>query len=368
MKKSFVHTSRIAAEAKTTTAIIHKEREKRGVKYYEGVNFDADGSPILGDEIKQKKIQINRATSELSGAYGYLFNFVDYVCTHAPDLIEETEQLYHYVITCPWEKFLEITIGEEYKDQKKDLEEELYRLMHEAKPKLIPYKDGSTLYGQPFIVTLKSKTKKELSETALIKLKNIGKETTIGEIQVLFMKPLFVDVIKKQGNFINMPKNFYAMLVDKTRQITVRQMLDPDFRAFLFPDDYGPLFPSNTPNHQVAAYMRLYYYICLHDNQKGSYITLSLPDMVSHVIPRYANIVGGKLYIHDKKAVEDFLSIGLSIFASLETSANFIVTGVEGKDDELSIKILVKRRYKPNEKPNKDTLNMIRVKLKVESA
>jgi hypothetical protein len=370
-KKSFVHTTRLTAEAETSPTIIHRERGKKGVRYYEGVTYAPDGTVIFGDEVEQGKIKITRASTELSGAYLYLFNFLDYVCTHAPDLVklDDETSVYHYSVNAPWEKFLEITLGNEYANQKKLLQDELYRLIHEARPKIIPFGDGTSIYGQPFIVTLQSRARDELSKIELTRLDNIGQESSIGFIQIFFSKPLFRDVLTgtDTGRFLNMPKQFAAMIIDKAHQLDQAQKNRPDVQEFLYGQPL--LFPPDISGaHNIATYMRLYYYICLHDNNKGDYITLSLPDLVSHVCPKYAQVINDKLYIYNKKAVEEILTSGISIFSSLNmTAANFAITGMEGHDADLSIRILIKRRHKSKlPEKAKDDLSLVKITFKKE--
>jgi hypothetical protein len=157
------------------------------------------------------------------------------------------------------------------------------------------------------------------------------------------------------------------MIIDKAHQLDQAQKNRPDVQDFLYGQPL--LFPPDISGaHNIATYMRLYYYICLHDNNKGDYINLSLPDLVSHVCPKYAQVINDKLYIYNKKAVEEILTSGISIFSSLNmTAANFAITGMEGHDADLSIRILVKRRYKSKlPEKAKDDLSLVKITLKEE--
>jgi len=110
--KKHSHNSRILAEAISSTTITHRAREKSGVRYYEGAFFAPDGQPCLGDEIERANVIISRVTTELSGAYPYIFNFVNYICTHGKELVKQIEtENYYYMVTVPWEAFLNITLG-----------------------------------------------------------------------------------------------------------------------------------------------------------------------------------------------------------------------------------------------------------------
>lgn len=52
------HASKAAGKAIISTTVIHKNREKKGVRYYEGVSYDFDGNPHMGTEIEQNKVKI----------------------------------------------------------------------------------------------------------------------------------------------------------------------------------------------------------------------------------------------------------------------------------------------------------------------
>jgi hypothetical protein len=340
--KKFTHKTRAVATAETTPAMAHRIRAKSGIRYYDGITYDMGGNPHMGTEIEQNKVKISRTTTELSGAFPYVFNFIEYMCTHYPEFIDlEDTQSYFYMITAPWDKFIEITLGQ-YTDQKKLLYDELYRLIHENRPKIVPYDDNTSIFSQPVRIALRSVERAKLSENVLAKLDNIHQEP-IGEIQIEFMKPLFRDTVAKQGRFINMPRTFYAKLVDAARKHNMTSKLQDD-------DDNQSIIPlsegKESQYHYVSTYMRLWNYLNLHDNGRGNYITVSLTDMLLHIAPQYIQIRNDKVYLDDKKAALNLIATGIAVLQELKSvGTDFSVINTEPDEQDGAIKINIKRNY-----------------------
>jgi hypothetical protein len=340
--KKFTHKTRAVATAETTPAMAHRMRAKSGIRYYDGITYDAGGNPQMGTEIEQNKVKISRATTELSGAFPYVFNFIEYMCTHYPEFVDlENTQSYFYMITAPWDKFIEITLGQ-YTDQKKLLYDELYRLIHENRPKIVPYDDNTSIFSQPVRIALRSVERAKLSESVLAKLDNINQEP-IGEIQIEFMKPLFRDTVAKKGRFINMPRTFYAKLVDAARKHSMTPKLQND-------DGNQSIIPSPEDNkseyHYVSTYMRLWNYLNLHDNGRGDYITVSLTDMLLHVAPQYIKYYKEKVYVDNKESALNLVATGIAILKKLQSvRIDFSIINTELDEKEGTIKINIKRNY-----------------------
>jgi len=373
--KNVNHSSRAAAEAVISTTVIHKNREKRGVRYYEGVWYDPDGSPHMGTEIEQNKVRINRATTELSGAFPYIFDFVNYICTHAKELVQlgDTES-YYYMVTVPWEFFLDITLGN-FTEQRQSLITEIWLLMTKQQIKVIPYDDDTSIYSHPLRIAMRSKSRKELEAADLNRYNNLNIDP-IGEIQIEFMKPLFKDVIDGT-RFISAPKAFHALLVKTAREIIgilnsplFNQAIANNRNAQSLIQAFGGNIPfcvepmgsadkklldkitENTPtkkeadSQHIIAYARFWHYLTLHYNGKGDYITVSLPDMFSCIEAQFVQEKNGVLYIRDYKAVSRFLQVALGIFSQLQTpETDFLIEGIEPTKNKNEMKIIIKRQY-----------------------
>lgn len=108
--KTITHQPKKAAEALTSPLNVHKKREENGVKYYEGVSYDPDGNPVMGDIVEQSKVQLRRAICDFAGAYPYLFDVIAYICTHikAKEIVKDLDPNgFYYSITMTWEKFVD---------------------------------------------------------------------------------------------------------------------------------------------------------------------------------------------------------------------------------------------------------------------
>jgi len=373
--KNYSHNSKILAEAIASTTITHRAREKNGVRYYEGAFFAPDGRPCMGTEIERANVIISRITTELSGAYPYIFNFVNYICTHGKELVKLGDsESYYYMVTVPWEAFLNITLGD-FTDQRQFLITELGQLMAKQQLKVIPYDDDTSIYSHPVRIALRTKSKKDMIAAEINRYKNLNVDP-IGEIQIEFMKPLFKDVIDGT-RYVNEPKAFHALLVKTAREVigalnsplfaqamaekymtqqitqvigdthkNIHVNISPELAQAMI--DNNPTKKEADAQH-IIAYARFWNYLTLHDNGRGDYITVSLPDMFSRIGAQYVQEKNGILYIRDRNAASRFLQVAVGIFSQLQTpETNFLIENVERTEDENEIRVIIKRQYPHN--------------------
>jgi hypothetical protein len=260
--KSYIHTPKEIVKMELTPQRKHRERAKNGIRY-----FDETGKLL-----KAGQIAISKATSELGGIYPYVFNFLSYVCTHAPELVKlgDSESFY-YMVSAPMEKFLEITLGK-YTKQTHRLKKELDRLIHkrEMQPKLIPFDDPTTgeqqtIYGPPIWVIIGAKKEAQAGH------KNIN-ESENGIIQIFFLKPLFQNAVLHTGQYINEPKSFFAMIYDAVEKYSEEQQ--EDISSF-----------ETGASVYALMIMKIWHYLTTHDNGIGKIKTFNLTSMLLDIEP-----------------------------------------------------------------------------------
>jgi hypothetical protein len=354
------HTPNKVAEALTTSVKIHKERDARGVKYYEGIVYTEDGTPTLGDEVEQRKVKILRATCELAGAYPYIFNVVSYIAAHSPvALVDLNPDGFYYSLVMTWEKFFDAAIGE-FPDQKHYLQSELAKLVGEKAPaKIIPYDDkknniSCSVYGQPVIIAISTDDGK--------RVKGLDVKPNY-RIEILVLKALFQEYRDNQAYYINEPKAMYALIMNENKSIIDKA----DKRLRNIKDNKIPKELTGitekakelqSPSY-ASSYNKAWYYIRLHDtNPKGTRIRINIIDFLKSVAPQFLEEKNGRIYIHDQAGFKCFIGSAIKIFANIEKRTGMIqVKGFRLDDSFERIIIHLKpRRTWDKKDPNKSTV------------
>lgn len=300
MAKRVFYPKRLG-EAETTSAMLHKGRD-----IYDGYFYDADGNARLGTLIEQKAVKLNKATTELNGAFPYTFDFLSYVCTNAKQAIENTEpsnRNYYYSVTAPWSKYLELTLGR-YTDQKHSLLTELIAIEGNNAPiKVVPWDETTSIKGSPIRVAFRGVNKAALAPGVVKRLNNLDHVSNmpIGEIQIEFLKPLFQDVIENKGNSFPLPAAFHATMKDDMEKCRN----DKDIKAI--PE-------ANYPQ----TYRKLWIYLNLHDNGEGAKIIVPAVDLLMHCAPQYIQEKpDGSRYVKDWWKARLFVIKGLTLFRKM---------------------------------------------------
>lgn len=343
------HEPNAAGTAMTSPAIIHRERSQQGVKYYKGVYYDENHNPVMGDEVEDYKVKIDRATCELAGAYPYLFNVISYMCTHAKEVVIDLDPNgFYYSVSMTWEKFLDTALGD-FIEQKHYLQKELMKLKEGAQAKIIPFNEHGSVYGQPVIVALFAGDGESLKPQAKTGLKNIGKKP-VGTIQILFLKSLFRDSLN-DTRYFNEPKAFYALLHHMAREIKTSKKIIANTDAEIEAEAPEEI----SLDTYVSAYNRVWNYIMLHDTHKEKdAITLDVIDMLSHTAPQYVQEKRNKVSIKKQTEAIEFLSDALTVFMNTEKYGNLNFTPLQWEFDKTKKRIVikVKRLYIPTKKPD----------------
>ena len=278
------------------------------------------------------------------------------------------------MVTVPWEVFLDVTLGD-FTEQRQSLIIEIWKLMTKQQIKVIPYDDDTSIYSHPLRIALRSKSRKELDAADFNRYNNLNIDP-IGEIQIEFMKPLFKDVIDGT-RFTSTAKAFHALLVKTAREVIgilnsplfIQAMAGNQNARFLMQAFGGNAPPNvvpcggadkktidkiteNTPtkteadSQHIIAYARFWTYLTQHYNGRGDYITVSLPDMFSHVEAQFVQEKNGVLYIRDYKAASRFLQVAVGIFSQIQTlETDFLIEDVEETRNKNEMRILIKRQY-----------------------
>jgi hypothetical protein len=199
------HTPRPAARALMTTTAINKERQAAGIEYTEGVEY-IDDTPKFGDMVEPYSVKISRVTSELSGAFPFLFNTISYVLTNEvvkKAFYTEIDKGYYDSIVLPLDVFMDITL-DKTKGVRPFLMSELAKLEKNKPSKIIPFDENVSVYGQPIILTIGREKAGHIEHINRDRL-----DTKLTKVQILFMKCFF----RNTNGYIQEPKAVYAKLI-----------------------------------------------------------------------------------------------------------------------------------------------------------
>jgi hypothetical protein len=303
------HEPRTAGEALMTTTVINRERQERGVKYTEGIEYP-DGKPKPGPLIEPYKVQIKRATSELAGLYSFVFNAISYILSHKAlhGGLEIMKTGYYDSITMPVDVFLDITLGDT-KRVRPFLMSELAKFLKSPQSKAVPYDENYTVYGQPVVVVFGN------DKTGNF-VKNINRyEIRPDEnIQILFMKCFFRD----EKGHVQEPKAIYARLIEEqllyfnsVQAKTVQELPEDGQKS-------TEMTIKRDPYVQTSAINRVREYLFHHDNGISPKIRYDVVDLFNHTQVRYIRQSGrqkGQIWFPAEAA--EFVTKALTVICNL---------------------------------------------------
>jgi hypothetical protein len=298
ISKRLERVPRKISDVITTPQAFHKERHENGVEYYKEVTYTPDGDMIFNGKIQKEKISISRATCNFLGAYPYLFDVIAYICTHAKGAIIGADN--YYSVTIPYDKFLDFAL-DGCNGQLRFLQNELNRMDKSRQNKLIALDEKTSLYALPVLLAYKA-GQRPLSEKGKRGAKQLGAEVH-AEIQILFLKCLFQDIIENDNKYIDLPKALFAKLkaveaafenkfvyidpetglnrlVDKKQ---LQRILTTTGAVSTELSDMKPL--SGLITAEIAY--KLLNYLRLHDNAESPKIRLKGIDVLKHCAPQY---------------------------------------------------------------------------------
>jgi hypothetical protein len=352
--KDKMHEPRKVEEALTSPAVIHRQRAENGVQYYDGISYDPDGNPVLGNEIEQYKVKISKATTDLSGAFPYVFDALAYICTHAKQLVRTSQKdSSYYDVVIPYDKFIDLCIDESTFLEAR-FKSELYQLMHKEQAKIIPFDEHTSFFGFPLVIALKAGTGEKLKPQILKIMKNLKKIKHIiykknpendtgskkevervefedfdkslkpvGSVEILFLKSLFRNTLENKNAYTNAPKGLYAYIQRAVLKVREKAQLND-------------VLPQETEyyedDHFISSYNRLWHYLHLRDNDTLQYwkypeeehiMSVSIIELLLHIAPQYVQIRGEKMYVdRGIEEVKKFINCGMAVFVMVESKLN----------------------------------------------
>jgi hypothetical protein len=231
------------------------------------------------DPVVWEKAEITRKTTELAGAFPYIFSIASRICEDFPHLVNEHEHYYQFgteAAPITWELFQHYAIGK-HKEQKHLFLVELKRLILENRPYWIPTgNNGSMAFTQPFRIMLLAKERKIAGEE-LKRLKNTALTDYVFSGVILeCYKPLFAGHFNGyRDGFIKQPAAWYA----KTRN-SVAGMIEKQAK-------FDGITESGANDMTALNVLKIWEYLALHDNGKGETKAVNVVDLLSHVAPSY---------------------------------------------------------------------------------
>lgn len=259
------------------------------------------------DILRKNKIdRLRNESFNLNGAYPYLIDLINYLCTHHRERIERKDNPLetHYRVRLLKADFDNIILGE-YKDQRDYLRKEIYRLIkgldeneNYIKHKVLPLTMSEGLLTRPIKIEISFHDSKKLPVWQL-SLNDITGESVKGYI-IEFYKPLWQEVInsEKGADWFPFPVRFHAKTVNFIKQ----HGADAEFKRF---GNFG--YASN--------YRKLYLFLNLHDNSNSSKIRYDGVDLTKHCLP--SNIktkTDGTADIHTWWITHQFTQKGMRLF------------------------------------------------------
>jgi len=269
---------------------------------------------ITNEQEKQLLLdnKIERLTNEsfnLNGAYPYIIDLLNYVCTHHKDKIERQDrpQETHYRIAIPKAIFVDLILGE-HKKQKPFLENEIYRLLSNKdengdpiKPKVLPLNMTEAIRTKPIRLDIIYEDKKKLRPDQLA-LKNITGEKVKGYV-IEFYKPLWSNLLdnEKGSAWFPLPSIFHAKMVH-----------------FIKKNKNNPVFKKFGQFGNSSNYRKLYLYLSLHDNSKSDEISYDAIDLTKKTLPsNIQKLKGNKYGLKNWFTTHQFLQKGIRLFYNM---------------------------------------------------
>jgi hypothetical protein len=269
---------------------------------------------LLSKTVKQKKPlfkgrapeSVDKIKCNLAGALPYLFERTAYFCTHDTNYIDMTDPDYGR-ITVTWDYFCKGI------KRKSKMQQELARLFGLSKnndntENDLSYKcidlGNHYVFVQPFVITMHTKDKEELSRQALAQSQNID-QAPIDTITIRFFKPLFENYIKNKNNYLNLPTGWYDIIQD--------------------------FIEENNLHTNPAGVLKTWQYLNLHDNSIGRQKLVNIYDMFLHVDPQAIRIRGNKIELRDNKArafLFDTIALLQQVTQKYRHILNFTLDGI----------------------------------------
>ena len=278
-----INAPRLIAKAETLTKYDISEKQKIEIENKLGV---------LKDEY-----------FNLNGAYPYVIDFINYMCTfHKNDqyIHRKNNNLEtHYLIYTSKNSFFNATLGE-FQEQRKILEIDVYRTLNKidkegmpVKPKIYPLNANHSIHTDAIRFSIINKDRNNKIEN----LKNINGEVYYYAIE--FLKPIWNCLFGAKGTegYIRIPSQLQAKIVHSINKYKD----DPKFIK------YGNFGKS-------INYRQLFLYLSLHDNGKSDEIEYDFQDIIKKCFRQNTQLKGNNIFLKDRSKAFNFIKKGLELF------------------------------------------------------
>lgn len=389
MKKNIIHEPRNEAQNFLTRANKYKEQP-------ELFTLIRDEKGNLIDTVNGNSTELSRKDELRGEGIEYLTSFIDFMCTHHKDNIEQPEQGQYYSINdIDFSGFLTVVTGG-HKDQRRRAVISLYHIIENPKPKLIRSENGDCYRMQPFVITLKLNGQ-AINEAMKKRVNNLKDnhsedpakviEGMVSTIDILFAKPLFEGFFKK-GGYISLPTALYALVLNELHghAMLARGEVPEPMKAKcdeLYPNDDTREWMTQLDSSQnISETTDFIRYICLHNNitkeqHKNKLApftvktTLEIIPMLKEVAPRLLRREDGNIHYRQQEFT-NFIT-GILSFTSMsdafKEAADFRIIGWELCNDDKIQLILTNDKdaiYRWKKKTEHDGGNIYAIKKYIE--
>lgn len=254
-------------------------------------------------EIEKKLGILKDEYFNLNGAYPYVIDFINYVCTfHKDDKFirrKDDNAETHYLINAKKDSFFYATLGN-FQNQRKSVEIELYRTLNRIdkygkpmKPKIFPLDEEHSIHTDAIRLSIIHKD----TNNKIDNLKNIYGEVSYYSIE--FLKPIWNSLFEPTGSqgYIRIPSQLQAKLVH-----TIKKYKDD--KRFM---QYGNL-------GKPINYRQLFLYLCLHDNGRSDEIEYDFKDIIKKCLRQNTQVKNDIVFLKDKSKGYNFIKKGLELF------------------------------------------------------
>ena len=322
----YVHEARAASRARLNTVAGMSYEIMKSNLVRKKDNVLVDGKPVEGTPA------MTPTSAEL-----YLFDFVNYTCTHHPETIRPSEDdpIYSVIPGVPWKVFSNIVLSGT-KGQKDIMQQEITRFTHNTPGRVINLKDRPVKTAL-FFVSLHSK-KGKLKARELQRLGAL-KAFPIETIDIRFVRGLFESVLDSKNNYSNLPTGWHAKI---RKQIA-------DVKSETGIEEADIIIHTNT-------YEKVWAYINDHDNGTGNEKMINVWSMLLETTGMtYVRISKDRFYLREEPKRNGYVFLS-NVFRTLQDisheyrkNLNFEITGLGISTNVFDKEKLetAKRRYPP---------------------
>ncbi|TXJ42186.1 hypothetical protein [Brachyspira pilosicoli] len=306
-----INVPRLIAKAETLTKYDISQSQKKEIEKKLG---------ILKDEY-----------FNLNGAYPYVIDFINYMCTFYKDdkyIHRKNNNLEtHYLIYK--NSFFNVALGE-FQEQRKILEVDIYRTLNKldkygmpVKPKVYPLNATHSIHTDAIRFSIINKDINNKIEN----LKNINGEVYYYAIE--FLKPIWNCLLGARGTegYIRIPSQLQAKIVHSIN----KYKNDPKFTK------YGNFGKS-------INYRQLFLYLSLHDNGKSAEIEYDFKDIIKKCFRQNTQVKGDHIFLKDKSKAYNFIKKGLELFNQMASDGlidkiNILPYALKIKSDSIVVSL-----------------------------